>query len=174
MGNSRGLQPAAPAPAPVVWRAAPSPAAAPRLRPRSPRHFQGPWARARPQQHLVSTGCLTLPPPLSGPPARPCSLVVRFTNRNVVCQIAYATMAGDKVICAAYRCVPGAMRGASWQRGRAVGQAGLEIGVQRAGVRLHSGWHRGGCVSPRCERGKAAQAARQLVVPQAPQRWVVT
>jgi large subunit ribosomal protein L5e len=29
-------------------------------------------------------------------------LVVRFTNRNVVCQIAYATMAGDKVICAAY------------------------------------------------------------------------
>ncbi|KAL4431358.1 hypothetical protein ABPG75_006614 [Micractinium tetrahymenae] len=29
-------------------------------------------------------------------------LVVRFSNRNVVCQIAYATMAGDKVICAAY------------------------------------------------------------------------
>jgi large subunit ribosomal protein L5e len=29
-------------------------------------------------------------------------LVVRFTNRTVVCQVAYATMAGDKVICAAY------------------------------------------------------------------------
>jgi len=29
-------------------------------------------------------------------------LVVRFSNRNVVCQIAYATMAGDKVMCAAY------------------------------------------------------------------------
>jgi large subunit ribosomal protein L5e len=29
--------------------------------------------------------------------------VVRFTNRTVVCQVAYATMAGDKVICAAYR-----------------------------------------------------------------------
>jgi ribosomal protein L18 len=40
--------------------------------------------------------CATVPP---------CRLVVRFTNRNVVCQVAYATMAGDKVICAAYRCV---------------------------------------------------------------------
>jgi large subunit ribosomal protein L5e len=29
-------------------------------------------------------------------------LVVRFTNRTVICQIAYATMAGDKVIAAAY------------------------------------------------------------------------
>ncbi|KAI3424428.1 hypothetical protein D9Q98_009980 [Chlorella vulgaris] len=29
-------------------------------------------------------------------------LVVRFTNKTVVCQVAYATMAGDKVICAAY------------------------------------------------------------------------
>ena len=38
-------------------------------------------------------------------------LVVRFTNRNVVCQIAYATMAGDKVICAAYRCGAGLLLG---------------------------------------------------------------
>lgn len=30
-------------------------------------------------------------------------LVVRFTNRTVVCQVAYATMAGDKVVSAAYR-----------------------------------------------------------------------
>ena len=40
-----------------------------------------------------------------------CRLVVRFTNRNVVCQIAYATMAGDKVICAAYRCGAGLLLG---------------------------------------------------------------
>ena len=39
-------------------------------------------------------------------------LVVRFTNRDVVCQIAYATMAGDKVMCTAYRC--GAVRCVVW------------------------------------------------------------
>lgn len=32
---------------------------------------------------------------------------MRFTNKTVVCQVAYATMAGDKVICAAYRWVCG-------------------------------------------------------------------
>lgn len=29
-------------------------------------------------------------------------LIVRFTNRDIICQIAYATLAGDVVVCAAY------------------------------------------------------------------------
>lgn len=29
-------------------------------------------------------------------------LVVRFTNRDVVCQVAYATVAGDVIVAAAY------------------------------------------------------------------------
>lgn len=28
--------------------------------------------------------------------------IVRFTNRDIICQIAYATLTGDKVVCAAY------------------------------------------------------------------------
>lgn len=65
------------------------------------------------QQHrAISDGCSTSEPVLHdshltcvrmlcSPACR--RLVVRFTNRNVVCQVAYATMAGDKVMCAAYR-----------------------------------------------------------------------
>lgn len=29
-------------------------------------------------------------------------MIVRFTNKDIVCQIAYSTMTGDKIVCAAY------------------------------------------------------------------------
>lgn len=38
----------------------------------------------------------------------PCSFVVRFTNKDVVCQIVYATLAGDRIVASAYRCGSGA------------------------------------------------------------------
>jgi ribosomal protein L18 len=31
-----------------------------------------------------------------------CRLIVRFTNRDIVCQIAYSTLAGDVIVAAAY------------------------------------------------------------------------
>ena len=77
-----------------------------------PRHTPG-W-RTSPGQPAPATERSIIPlsppagrrfaDPLVCASAPPCRLVVRFTNRNVVCQVAYATMAGDKVICAAYRC----------------------------------------------------------------------
>lgn len=33
-------------------------------------------------------------------------LVVRFTNTDVVCQVAYATLAGDVVVASGERCAP--------------------------------------------------------------------
>ena len=29
-------------------------------------------------------------------------LIVRFTNKDIICQIAYAKIEGDKIVCAAY------------------------------------------------------------------------
>lgn len=66
-------------------------------------------------------------------------LVVRFTNTDVVCQVAYATLAGDVVVASGESCAPAGQGAGCWRA-----QAGWRCGER---ARNKQAWTPGGAHS---------------------------